>query len=61
MKVIIVSEKEKIRKLVENENIGRMIVHIDDKNKKVFYESDYTRYELRESVDYDKAISVLEA
>ncbi|HHW69418.1 MAG TPA: hypothetical protein GX747_03690 [Tenericutes bacterium] len=59
MKIIVVSEKEVIDKLVGKNNVNRMIIHIDHKNEKVFYETDYTRYELRELIDYKKALSIL--
>ncbi len=59
MSTYIIDDKKIIKELIGHDNYNMIIIHIDELEKTVFYESDYTLYELIEKISYNDTIKIL--
>ena len=55
----IIRDKDTIIKLTGNPRYNRILIHLDNEQKIVKYEADYTLFELTERLEYDHVISII--
>lgn len=59
MNTYIIRDKNAIMKLTGITIYNRIILHLDNEQKTVKYETDYTLFELTERLDYDYVIKTI--
>ena len=55
----IIRDKDTIIKLTGNPRYNRILIHLDNEQKIVKYEADYTLFELTERLEYDHVINIM--
>lgn len=55
----IIRDKNAIMKLTGNPRYNRIILHLDNEQKLVKYEADYTLFELTERLDYEYVVKTI--
>lgn len=59
MNTYIIRDKDTIMKLTGNPKYNRILLHLDNEQKIVRYEADYTLFELTERLNYDYVIRLI--
>lgn len=55
----IIRDKDIIMKLTGNSRYNRILLHLDNEQKVVKFEADYTLFELTERLEYNHVISII--